>query len=91
MTRLEITITNRRRETILHHRFEVSPELAQTFLAELATLLAALPARPRIRKDRARTVIDLTLAPPPPVQPSFETRFRMVRPERKLTDETQDP
>lgn len=90
MIRLELSLTNRRGETLFHHRLEVLPELAHTFLTELASLLATLPARPRIRKEPSRTVIDFSLAPPQPVQPSFETRFRKVISERTMTDDHQD-
>ena len=89
MIQLELSLTNQRGETLFHHHFEVPPELAHTFLAELASLLATLPARPRIRKERSRTVIDVSLAPPRPVQPSFETRFRKVISERTMTDDNQ--
>ena len=87
MLRLELSLSNRHGETLFHHRFEVPPELAHTFLTELASLLATLPARPRISKDRSRTVIDFSLAPTPPVQPSFETRFRQMISERTITDD----
>jgi len=87
MLRLELSLTNQRGETLFHHRFEVPPDLAHTFLTELASLLATLPVRPRISKDRSRTVIDFSLAPTPPVQPSFETRFRKVFSERTMTDD----
>ena len=90
MIRLELSLTNRHGETLFHHRFALPPELAQTFLTELASLLATLPVRPRIYKNQARTVIDFNLAPPPPGQPSFETRFRHMIPERTLTDDNQD-
>jgi hypothetical protein len=86
---VEIKVSKARSgQVVMHERYQVAPELAETLANELNEVLALLPeadqrritkTERKMKRPNGQTVtrIDLTVQPRRPVtQPSFEQQFK---------------
>lgn len=85
MAKLEITVSHKGSgRPVAQETFEISPELAQEFIAKMGAMIADLPGRHQttrtIRPDGA-SVVEIELnrdALPLVISPTFEEFFRRI-------------
>ena len=99
MASLTITVTgNNKPKPLLHETFELTPELAQEFIAKLAAMLAGLPGQHgviRTRTEAGTTVFEVELRRPgPQIKPTFQELFgwsALTEPKEALADVEKTP